>query len=89
MIRQVIYRFGSDVKRSLRWFAAGLLLFAIAGAFIAAGYYYQYWWQIVGLVVALPALFITLYGYLGILANRFSQILKRFKDKRHEMRDRE
>jgi hypothetical protein len=79
MIRQLIYRFGNDTKRSLRWFAAGLLLFCVAGGLIAAGYYYQYWWQTMGLLLAIPAACCTLYGYLGILANRFAQILQRFE----------
>ncbi|MFT5161905.1 MAG: hypothetical protein ACI9FJ_000473, partial [Alteromonadaceae bacterium] len=31
MIRQFIYRCGSNSKRSLRWFLGGLLLFALTG----------------------------------------------------------
>lgn len=79
MIRQIIYRFGSDPKRSLRWFLTGLLLFALAAGLIAIGYYYQHWWQVIALIVAVPAVACTLYGYLGILANRLAQILKRFE----------
>lgn len=82
MIKSFIYRFGSNDKRSLRWFLAGLLLFVIAGAFIALGYYDQYWWQMVGLVIAVPAVLVTLYGYLGILANRFAQVLQKFERKK-------
>ena len=81
-IRQWVYRFGSNDKLSLRWFLGGLSLFALAGGFIAAGYYYQYWLQTIGLAIAIPATIITLYGYLGILANRFAQILGRFERKK-------
>ena len=79
MIWQFIYRFGSNAKRSLGWFLSGLLLFAVAGGFIAIGYYYQHWWQIIGLMLAIPALLCTLYGYLGILANRLAQIIRRLR----------
>jgi hypothetical protein len=89
MIRQFIYRCGSNSKRSLRWFLGGLLLFALTGGFIAIGYYYQHWYQIIGLVIAIPALICTLYGYLGLLANRFAQILQRFEKKRQKITDRD
>ncbi len=88
MIRQFIYRVGKDDKRSLRWFLAGLLLFAVAGGFIALGYHFEYWLQIIGLVIAIPALICTLYGYLGILANRLAQIIKRFEDQAKKNRTR-
>jgi hypothetical protein len=77
MIREIIYKLGNDPKRSMRRFLSGLLLFAIAGGFIALGYYYQYWYQIIGLVTAVPAGMMMAYGYVGLLANRLAQILQR------------
>ncbi len=74
-LRQHIYRLGSEPKLSLRRFLTGLVLFAVGASLIALGYYGHYAWQIVGLIVLLPALFFAAWGYLGIFANRFSQII--------------
>ena len=83
MLKQSIYKLGSDSKRSLRLFFIGLGLFALAGGFIALGYYQQYWYQTIGIVIAIPALYFMAWGYVGILANRISQIIQSL-DKRRE-----
>lgn len=76
MIRNFIYKLGSNPKRSVKFFVVGLLLAALAGGFIALGYYRQHWYQIAGLIIALPAIGLMAYGYIGILANRFAQVIK-------------
>ncbi|WP_046007064.1 hypothetical protein [Pseudoalteromonas rubra] len=74
-MRRLIYRLGSHPKRSLRFFLCGLALFALSAALIALGYFYQAWLQLPGLVMLVLALGVAGYGYLGIFANRFSQVL--------------
>lgn len=76
MIRQLIYKIGANPKRSARIFFVGLLINAIAAAFIALGYYHQHWYQMIGLGIAVPGVLVMAYGYLGILANRFAQVIK-------------
>lgn len=71
----LIYRLGSEPKRSLKRFLIGLGLFTLAVAFIALGYFYQPWWQIPGLLLLAVALFFAIWGYLGIFANRFAQVI--------------
>ncbi|WP_404342075.1 hypothetical protein [Pseudoalteromonas mariniglutinosa] len=75
MLKQWIFRLGSHPKLSLKRFFRGVALFVLAVIFIALGYYYHYALQIVGLIILPMALFFTAWGYLGIFANRFSQVL--------------
>jgi cytochrome b len=82
MLKAIIYKLGSDAKHSLRLFFIGLGLFTVAGGFIALGYYQVHWYQIIGLVIAIPALFFMIWGYIGILANRFSQIIEQLDKRR-------
>jgi hypothetical protein len=86
MIRQIIYKLGSNNKGNLRWFLIGMLLFFVSGGFIALGYYYQHWYQIIAMVIAVPAVILMGYGYLGMLANRFAQIWKRLEDSRDRLK---
>ncbi|QPB81769.1 hypothetical protein CWC22_001600 [Pseudoalteromonas rubra] len=74
-MRRIIYRLGSHPKRSLRFFLYGLALFALSVVLIALGYVYQAWLQLPGLIILAIALGVAGYGYLGIFANRFSQVL--------------
>ncbi|AZZ96824.1 hypothetical protein [Pseudoalteromonas sp. R3] len=74
-MRHLIYRLGSHPKRSLRFFLSGLALFVLSMVLIALGYFYQPWLQLPGMIVLVPALGVAGYGYLGIFANRFSQVL--------------
>ena len=77
MLKQLIYRLGSEPKLSLKRFLRGLALFVLAVVFIALGYYSHYSLQIIGLAILAIALFFAAWGYLGIFANRFSQVLDR------------
>jgi len=83
MIKPLIYRLGSDPKLSLQRFLRGLALFVLAVIFIALGYFSHYTLQIIGLVILLIALFFAAWGYIGIFANRFSQVLNKTTPK-HE-----
>ncbi|MCF6435483.1 MULTISPECIES: hypothetical protein [Pseudoalteromonas] len=75
MLKQLIYRLGQQPKVSLKRFLIGIALFGCALAAIAYGYYFQPVVQIVGLIILGPAMFFALWGYLGIFANRFAQII--------------
>ncbi|MEJ6476030.1 hypothetical protein [Pseudoalteromonas piscicida] len=83
MSKTLIYRLGSHPKRSLKFFLAGLCLVIVAAIFIALGYYQDHRFQIVGLILLLPGLCCAFYGYIGIFANRFSQVLEA-REKRHQ-----
>ncbi|WP_252733855.1 hypothetical protein [Pseudoalteromonas sp. C2R02] len=61
---------------SLRRFFIGIVLFAISAGLIIFGYLHLALLQLPGLVLLPIALYFAMYGYLGIFANRFSQILK-------------
>ncbi|WP_282131112.1 hypothetical protein [Pseudoalteromonas aliena] len=76
MLKPLIYRLGSNPKLSLARFFRGLALFVLAVILICIGYYTHYSLQIIGVVILVPALFFAGWGYCGIFANRFSQVIK-------------
>ena len=84
MLKLLIYRLGSNPKLSLTRFFHGLALFVLAVIFIALGYYTHFSLQIIGVVILIPALFFAVWGYSGIFANRFSQVLKDMGPKNHD-----
>lgn len=84
MIKPLIYRLGSNPKLSLKRFLRGLALFVLAVIFITLGYYSHYSLQVIGLVILAPALFLAFWGYAGIFANRFSQVLKNIPAKNND-----
>lgn len=57
----------------------GLGLFAIGVLCIFIGYYFHYYWQIVGLLFLAPAILLAVYGYIGMFANRLLNITQRRK----------
>ena len=73
--KQIIYRLGSTPKLSLNRFLIGLALFAVSAALIVSGYFYHHLLQIPGLAILPLALFFAIYGYLGLFANRFAQVI--------------
>ncbi|MBD1582009.1 hypothetical protein [Pseudoalteromonas sp. S16_S37] len=75
MLKQLIYRLGQQPKLSLKRFFIGLGLFIAAVSAIGYGYYYQPLAQLLGLALLVPAVFFALWGYIGIFANRFAQII--------------
>lgn len=70
-----IYRLGSTPKLSLKRFLIGLCLFILSATFIIYGYFEEPLYQLAGLVLLAPALFFAIYGYIGLFANRFSQVI--------------
>ncbi|WP_040698071.1 hypothetical protein [Pseudoalteromonas citrea] len=75
MLKTVIYKLGQHPKLSLKRFFIGLGLFALSVLGIAYGYYHYAWVQLIGLGLLAPALFFAAWGYIGIFANRFSQVI--------------
>lgn len=84
MLKSLIYSLGSNPKLSLKRFFRGVALFVLAVIFIFLGYYSHYSLQIIGVVILVPALFFAVWGYSGIFANRFSQVLKNIEPKNHD-----
>ncbi|BBN82815.1 hypothetical protein PA25_28000 [Pseudoalteromonas sp. A25] len=75
MLKQLVYKLGQHPKLSLKRFFIGLGLFALAVGAISYGYYYQPIVQLLGLALLVPAVFFALWGYIGIFANRFAQVI--------------
>jgi hypothetical protein len=73
----LLSKLGQDPERSLSIFLRGLGLFVLGMVFIAIGYYYHYLWQIIGIIVIAFACLIAAWGYLGIFANRWYNILNK------------
>lgn len=76
-MNNLLARLGQDPKRSLSLFLKGLGLFAVGLTFIAIGYFYHHFWQILGIFILALACAIAAWGYLGIFANRWFNILNR------------
>lgn len=74
-LTKILYRLGSEPKLSLKRFLLGVALFVISASTIGYGYFYHHLFQIAGLITLPFALFFAIYGYLGIFANRFSQVI--------------
>jgi hypothetical protein len=71
----LIEKLGQNPKNSLRLFLRGLGLFFMALLFLILGYYHHHWWQIVGLFLLIIACVLSAWGYLGIFANRWQNII--------------
>ncbi|WP_440054345.1 hypothetical protein ACSLBF_16010 [Pseudoalteromonas sp. T1lg65] len=87
MIKSLIFRWGSRPKFSAKLFFTGLALFVISVVLIAAGYYSHHLLQLVGLAFMLPAVILAVYGYIGIFANRFSQVLESRSQRLKHLKD--
>lgn len=77
MFKEWIFRLGSSPKRSMKRFFIGLALFAFGASLIALGYLYWPWLQLPGVIILLPGGYFAAWGYAGIFANRFAQVLDR------------
>ena len=75
----LLEKLGQDPERSLSLFLRGLGLFVLGLAFVALGYFYHHLWQIIGIIVIGLACLVSAWGYLGIFANRWLNILHRTK----------
>lgn len=76
-MNSLLAKLGQDPKRSLTIFLFGLGLFFIGLVFVAIGYYNHHFWQILGLFIIALACVIAAWGYLGIFANRWYNILNK------------
>ncbi|WKE65868.1 hypothetical protein PVT67_01010 [Gallaecimonas kandeliae] len=76
-MRQLLYRLGSNPRRSLRRFLSGFGLFMLGLFFIYMGAKGQPLLQVPGLVLGGGGFGLAAWGYLGIFCNRLSQFLDR------------
>lgn len=73
----IIAKLGDTPQRSLRVFIVGLVFFAIGLAFIFLGYFNHHYWQILGMVFLAIGIILSVWGYVGIFANRLLTMLNR------------
>lgn len=78
-MNNLLAKLGRDPKRSLLIFLTGLGLFSLGLLFIAIGYFNHHLWQVVGLILTAVACIIAAWGYLGVFANRWFNILNKRK----------
>lgn len=76
-MNNLLAKLGQDPKRSLSIFLRGLGLFILGLSFIGVGYFHHHLWQVAGIVIIAFACLIAAWGYLGIFANRWFNILNR------------
>lgn len=76
-MNKLLATLGQDPERSLSIFLRGIGLFICGLLFIAFGYFYHHLWQVVGLIILAIACAISLWGYIGIFANRWFNILNK------------
>jgi hypothetical protein len=77
----ILEKIGQDPQRSLVLFIRGLGLFAIGACLIFIGYYYHYFWQVIGIAFLAFGIFFSIWGYCGIFANRLLNIFDRRSNK--------
>ncbi len=78
-MNKLLEKLGQNPQRSLTLFLRGLSLFVIGLVFVAIGYFYHFWWQILGLIILCIACLLAAWGYLGIFVNRWLNIRYRTK----------
>lgn len=84
-MNNLLAKLGQDPQRSLSIFLRGLGLFALGLIFIGLGYFYHHLLQVIGILLLALACIIAAWGYVGIFANRWFNILNRHKpDKNKE-----
>lgn len=71
---KLIEKLGHNPQKSLTLFLRGLGLFFIALLLITLGYFHHHWWQIAGVILLAVACFLSVWGYLGIFANRWLHV---------------
>ena len=75
----LLEKLGQNPQASLTLFLRGLGLFCFALALITLGYFHHHLWQVVGIVVLIIACCLSAWGYIGMFANRWLNILYRTK----------
>lgn len=76
-MNNLLAKLGQDPTRSLSIFLRGLGLFIIGLIFIAIGYFDHHLWQVLGIIILIVACLLAAWGYLGIFANRWYNILNK------------
>ncbi|KGJ97460.1 hypothetical protein [Colwellia psychrerythraea] len=74
---KLLEKLGQNPQRSLTLFLRGLGLFVLGLLFVALGYFYHHLWQVAGVAILSLACLISAWGYLGIFANRWLNIIYR------------
>lgn len=74
---KLLEKLGQDPQRSLTLFLRGLGLFVLGLCFVGLGYLYHYFWQIIGITLVGVACLLSAWGYIGIFANRWLNIIYR------------
>jgi hypothetical protein len=74
-MKALLEKLGQDPQYSLKLFLRGLGLFVIGLLFVALGYFHHHLWQVIGLIILGLACLLAVWGYLGIFANRWLNIL--------------
>lgn len=78
-MNNLLEKLGQNPQRSLTLFLRGLGLFVIGLFFVGLGYFYHHSWQVIGIITLGIACLLAAWGYLGIFANRWLNILYRTK----------
>ncbi|MBU2869532.1 hypothetical protein [Colwellia sp. E2M01] len=84
---KLLEKLGQDPQHSLMLFLRGLGLFVIGLLFVALGYFYHYLWQVIGIITLAIACLLSAWGYLGIFANRWLNILYRTQSSQNSTTD--
>ncbi len=77
----ILEKLGQDPQRSLQLFIRGLGFFIIGVILIFIGYYTHHYWQIIGLLFLAIGILFSIYGYIGMFANRLLNIVERRSNK--------
>jgi hypothetical protein len=75
----LLAKLANNPQRSLKIFLSGLGLFASGAAAIFIGYYHHHYWQILGLLLLAVGILFAAWGYVGIFAQRLSQMFNRYQ----------
>lgn len=83
-MNNLLAKLGQDPKRSLAIFLRGLGLFAVGTVFIFLGYFHHHLWQVIGILILAIGCAIAIWGYIGIFANRWFNILNNRKSSKNK-----
>ncbi|NQY62685.1 MAG: hypothetical protein HRT38_02995 [Alteromonadaceae bacterium] len=78
-MKSLLEKLGQNPQRSLTIFLYGLGLFVVGLAFVYLGYYQHHLWQLVGIFFVGCGCLVSIWGYIGIFANRVAGLFTRNK----------
>ncbi len=81
-MKHLLAKLGQNPRHSLTIFLRGIGLFVLSILFIGLGYFYHHLWQLVGILLLIFACAMAAWGYLGIFANRWFNILNRTRTRK-------